>query len=941
MRGNVVVLKIISNCIYKLALVIFFSVYSSYGQLSPPLVNFAPNDYKGVNQIWDIAQNDDGDLFFANHDQMLKYDGSQWTVLRIDKPTIFRALHHYGNQMLSGGLMDFGIWTKNELGLFEYRSLVEKLNLNPIEGESFWNITSYKEYVIFQSLDRVIITDQEFNDYEQIDGVFSNNSLINMNGAPFLIDLKKGLLDLSGNRKSYQQFNNVSWASIIGAIDIDNRSYLVSNKGLLYHWTEQELQLEELLRIPQDRIYSICQMESGILVLGTVGHGVVWFNESLAPIDSLKRDNGLINNTVLSLFEDRDSNLWAGMDRGISLVNITSPHREHRNSSKDIGSVYTAVEWNHTSYIGTNQGLYVLNSEITVPMKIAGIEGQVWKLDVVDDRLLCSSDSGLFQIISPESIKIISDDVGFWGVQKQGAHLIGGTYKGLYVFDDQKGYPILGKQLDGFTVSSRFVEIVGSKVYVNNEYLGVYVLELDEKFESIIKQSFVEKKGSKSSLFKYNNRLFYKCTNGIYTFDADNQNLNKDPDFTKLLAPDLLLSSGFTSGPSHPLIAFRKNSVFGIQKNLISDRITPFEYELPPYVYENLGNSGFENISHLSDERYLIGLSDGFVIIDLEELSQKSDKKPSFSLVEQLVTNRWVPKEINRESLELNYRNNSMRFFLRIPSYTKYTPLSYEIRLLHNGKLHSKKAMTSKVEYINLEPGAYIVQISRPGKGEQSIQVDASYSFIIKAPWFLQKPIQVLLLLLLLLILFMAFYFTRIIYKKREKALRLSNQKQVDILQLKEKERINKITQRTLENQLKAKKRELTISTEHLLSKNRLLRQLSLKISEVEKLHQLDLTNLHQFIEENIKEKKDWNRFEKALADYDEEFVKRIKNQFYGTISRQDFLLMTYIRGGMNSKDIAQVLGISVKSVEMRRYRLRKKLGLKEEVSLNDYINNL
>lgn len=90
-----------------------------------------------------------------------------------------------------------------------------------------------------------------------------------------------------------------------------------------------------------------------------------------------------------------------------------------------------------------------------------------------------------------------------------------------------------------------------------------------------------------------------------------------------------------------------------------------------------------------------------------------------------------------------------------------------------------------------------------------------------------------------------------------------------------------------------------------------------------------------------ILKKKDWNRFEKALADYDEDFVKRIKNQFYGTISRQDFLLMTYIRGGMNSKDIAQVLGISVKSVEMRRYRLRKKIGLNEEVSLSDYINNL
>jgi len=941
MRGNVEVKKTYFSLICTLVWLFLIPIKVTYGQLTPPLMNFHPNEYKGGNQIWNIAQNKEGDVFFANHDQLLRYNGHQWEVLKIEKPTIFRTVYALEDQILSGGLMEFGLWTKNEYGTFEYESLAQKMNIEIIDGESFWNIVAYKGYLVFQSFNRALIIDSKLKSYQQIYGDFNNNSLVTLEGKPFLIDLQKGLLNIFEDSQSYHFSSEINWSSIVGTIRWQQRNYLVSNNGSLYQWEKNLILPQKNLRLPKENIYSLHQMKTGVIVLGTIGDGIVWLDDNLKIDGALKRSNGLGNNTILSLFEDHNSNLWAGMDRGIALVNISSPHLEHRNSSKDIGSVYTAIEWNNTIYIGTNQGLYYLNSELEAPEKIKGIEGQIWKLDLIDNDLYCSSNSGLFQVKDPTTIRTLSEDVGFWGVQKEGKHLIGGTYEGIYVYDFQNGNPILKTAPETFKVSSRFIEVKDEKVYINNEYLGVFVLEFDNDFSQLTNQWTIEKNGLKSALFQLDDQVYYKSSEGIYTIDLKSKAFRKDSLLTQLLEPEDLISSGFIRGGTKNLIGFKAQSIYGIQRTFIENTYTSFEYELPPYVYENLGNSGFENINHLSDERYLIGLSDGFVILDLEYLTGDQLEVPTIDNVQQLIQNSWVTKPLIPDNSKQNFKNNSMRFYLKKPSYAKYAPMVFQTELLRDGALYSMDRMRSELEFINLEPGAYEFQVIVFDPVSKKSNISASYSFIIDKPWFLKEFIQILFSLLILVTLFLAFYFTRRTYKKRELELKLKNQKKLDILQLKEKERINKIHQKNLENQLKTKKRELTISTEHLLSKNRLLHQLSKKINEVEKKHQIDLSSLHEFINNNIKEKKDWNRFEKALADYDEDFVKRIKNQFYGTISRQDFLLMTYIRGGMNSKDIAQVLGISVKSVEMRRYRLRKKIGLNEEVSLSDYINNL
>ncbi len=52
--------------------------------------------------------------------------------------------------------------------------------------------------------------------------------------------------------------------------------YLVSSNGNLYVWGEEFSLLEANLKIPQENIYSIHQMKSGLIILGTVGNGIVW-----------------------------------------------------------------------------------------------------------------------------------------------------------------------------------------------------------------------------------------------------------------------------------------------------------------------------------------------------------------------------------------------------------------------------------------------------------------------------------------------------------------------------------------------------------------------------------------------------------------------------------------------------------------------------------------
>ena len=82
---------------------------------------------------------------------------------------------------------------------------------------------------------------------------------------------------------------------------------------------------------------------------------------------------------------------------------------------------------------------------------------------------------------------------------------------------------------------------------------------------------------------------------------------------------------------------------------------------------------------------------------------------------------------------------------------------------------------------------------------------------------------------------------------------------------------------------------------------------------------------------------KDWSLFEQAFNNADKDFLEKIKTS-HPDLTPNDLRFCAYLRLNLSSKEMAPLLNISIKSVETKRYRLRKKLGLEHDSGLVNYI---
>jgi DNA-binding CsgD family transcriptional regulator len=77
--------------------------------------------------------------------------------------------------------------------------------------------------------------------------------------------------------------------------------------------------------------------------------------------------------------------------------------------------------------------------------------------------------------------------------------------------------------------------------------------------------------------------------------------------------------------------------------------------------------------------------------------------------------------------------------------------------------------------------------------------------------------------------------------------------------------------------------------------------------------------------------------FEHLFDQAHENFFKRLKTSF-PDLTTSDLRLCAYLRLNLSSKEIAPLLNISVRGVEEKRYRIRKRLGLSSDQGLSDFI---
>ncbi len=185
-----------------------------------------------------------------------------------------------------------------------------------------------------------------------------------------------------------------------------------------------------------------------------------------------------------------------------------------------------------------------------------------------------------------------------------------------------------------------------------------------------------------------------------------------------------------------------------------------------------------------------------------------------------------------------------------------------------------------------------------------------------------------LILLLLMISLVLSAALIWLIYRRQKEAKRETGR----VKQLSE-EKIDKLNE-----DLTAKERELTSKTIFIQQKNQLLEKL---IGELERLKTPEVSadgirqlqvRLKQELSPNA-----WKEFEVQFNEVHPGFQGRMLEMYPG-LTPAERRLCVFIRLGMNTREISSLSGQSIKSIEVARTRIRKKLGVPHESNLTNHI---
>lgn len=154
---------------------------------------------------------------------------------------------------------------------------------------------------------------------------------------------------------------------------------------------------------------------------------------------------------------------------------------------------------------------------------------------------------------------------------------------------------------------------------------------------------------------------------------------------------------------------------------------------------------------------------------------------------------------------------------------------------------------------------------------------------------------------------------------------------------------IKRLNMENFERDMKKKECEISSSVLLLSNKNDVLQQIrdiAKKYYDNGQVPPEFVKQVNELVSDSIKGDDEWTRFKKHFDSVHPEFFTKLKAAS-DELTENDIRLCAYIRIGMRAKDIASMLSVSPASVNSNRYRIRKKLNLGKEISLDDFIRNI
>lgn len=917
-----------------------------------PTTNFSRSTFMGGTQSWDIDQDKEGWMYFANNNGMLEYDGNNWRVFPIKNESIVRSVYvsDAEKRIYAGATNEFGYFSYDKEGVSHYTSLI---HLAPLPQERIgiiWHVLPLGDGVCFTSgkRDVFIYKDDEITIYSmpsEIEYATSINDVL-------YISTIEGLHLFTGDDFALlPHTEELKGLYVRGILPLNNNELLIATQSSgLFVYKNRELkpwanQSNELLK--KNRIYSLASCSKYIAV-GTIRGGVVLLNKQGKQVRCIDRKSGLQNNTVLSLFFDKDESLWLGLDNGIDLVYTHSPLTNLYEGDNYIGSGYCSLIDGDNIYLGTNLGLFSdgwsQGSDVhTVSKPSLLLDGQVWGLQQIENELFCSHQDGLYTI-KDGRVECIDENLnGVWHVIEYDQQtLIAGTYTGFYVVKKEGNRWRVRNKIAGFDESCRVLtwDIDGS-LWMAHGNIGIYRFYFDDNLRQITQQRFYGEKDGlpqniNNDVFRLNNTILFNTQNGLYKFNRSNNRIEKCEENALVKATDNVQllrideSDGYWYGANFSL---------GYYRETMEETTNLFGFFYSKLI------GGFNHIETVGAGKAIVSTEDGFSYIDINRLKgRNSSPRTSIrSIYSTYPTDSLLVNDIakNNQRIEIPYSCNNLRITWSTPVYEPYSLVEYSCMLEGlKSATWSEWGQNSVQSYTELPAGEYTFRLRSRSVYIDEVTEQVIYITILP-PWYHSTLAYTIYNILFLTVIFFVFRLVnRTIHRKTEHVMAV-NRREID----ERNEQISKLKEERLADELRMKNQELSNSVMNVIRKNEILLVIKEQVAAAytSNLNKdkaqvgRQLLELQNIIKENISYDDEWTRFEENYDRANFNFLRRLEHK-HPTVSVQDKKLCVFLKMGLSTKEMAPMLSISDRGVEIARYRLRKKLGLTRSDNLVDYL---
>lgn len=869
----------------------------------PPLQTFTPAQYGNKGKIWDIATAPNGIVYMAADKGLLEYDGKTWRHFKGSKGMTRSVWVDSDSLLYTGSDLDFGVWTRDAYHGFTYQSLYPFQEVVQDINEEFWDIQPTESGVVFISSQNLYIQKQK--QLVRIAAPYRIAKSWLVDGTLYLADEQQGMFRFDGFAlKRIAEYPAGTPFQAKGLYADAAGLVIVTRNAGLYRLadgrcTPIDNDLSDALKAA--KVFSFERLGADRLAFGTLLAGVFITDLQGHVIHRVNKYKGLPSNTILSVHQSPSGKLWLGMDYGISALDMRSSRAVFYDHRGDFGTAAAAALHQQTLYVGTNQGLYhtawegLDNSRpfFSFPL-VPGTEGQVWMLANIGGMLLMGHDRGLFAVRGA-SIEHLSDRDGVWTIRSYKDYLLTGNYNGISIFEQQGGRWTFRRKMEQIAGSCNQLLIEGDNIlWVNIPTFGIIRTVLSDALVPEDKQIFKAElfEGEDLRLLLDGAAVKVVSDRFQYTFDA--------------------ASATFAGQPAAP----------------------------PPSRGDEWSAAGYLPI-RLDTGFWLSPIDNGFAL----EYPPRSADTPTeayglvFRHAEAFSTTQ---KMVIHNGMDIPHGMNNLHVEFIVPHQPN---VQYQYRQSPTDAW-SDWQTDNTVAIFGLRDGKHTLFVR--AKVGDTLTEAIAMDIRILAPWYGSRWAYLGYLACAVLLVFAAAQWRKRGLDKQRQALIRNEQNALQQQAEEHRRQLMQLEQDRLQadyeqvkQQLRSKTIELANKAKENEEKNRLLLTLKEKCDTAQanpnasKAPWKEMTRLlDAYLNEADK------TFEIQMDELHQEFLKKLKARF-PQLSRNDLRLCVYLKIGISSKEIADILNIQPSSFYISRSRIRKKLDLGPDEKLYDFLNGI